>query len=273
MHSTTGSDAAFTGSVPQIYSMYLVPLLTREYASDLATRLAERPVTRVLEVAAGTGVVTRAMDTALPAGVEIVATDLQQPMLDQASAIGTTRQVTWRQADAQALPFDDQTFDAAVCQFGVMFFPDKVRAHAEVRRVLCPGGTYFFNVWDRIELNELAHVVQVTLDGLFPASPPRFLARTPYGYFDVETVREDLSNAGFTATARVITKSVPSHASSARDVAVAYCHGTPVRAEIDALGPSALNDATEAATKAIEALYGTGAVVARIQAHVVIVSS
>ena len=181
MQSTTRSDAAFTGSVPQIYATYLVPLLFQEYANDLARRVLARSVDRVLEVAAGTGVVTRAMDATLPAGVEIVATDLQQPMLDQAAAVETKRAVTWRQADAQQLPFEDQTFDAVVCQFGVMFFPDKVKAYSEARRVLRPGGTYVFNVWDRIETNDIADIVQRTVDGLFPSNPPRFLARTPYG--------------------------------------------------------------------------------------------
>ena len=138
----------------------------------------------MLEIAAGTGVVTRRLASALPESVAIVATDLNQGMLDQAAAAGTSRPVEWRRADAAQLPFPDKAFDAVVCQFGVMFFPDKARAFAEARRVLCPGGVFLFNVWDRIEENEFADVITAELATLYPADPPRFLARTPHGYAD-----------------------------------------------------------------------------------------
>ena len=121
--SKSGSDNLFSGSIAKLYESHLVPLLFEPYAADLANRLVSRSLSRVLEVAAGTGVVTRALASALPNTVSIVATDLNQAMLDQAAAIGTSRPVEWRQADAMQLPFDDGTFDAVVCQFGVMFFP------------------------------------------------------------------------------------------------------------------------------------------------------
>ena len=177
-------DSGFAGSIPQLYDTYLVPLIFEPYAADLAQRLRARSVTRVLEIAAGTGVVTRALASALPASVSIVATDLNQAMLDRAAAVGTARPVEWRQADAMQLPFADGAFDAVVCQFGVMFFPDKAKAFAEARRVLKPGGVFIFNVWDRIEDNEFADVVTTALAPVFPADPPRFLARTPHGYHD-----------------------------------------------------------------------------------------
>jgi SAM-dependent methyltransferase len=182
--SSYGSDKVFTGCIPELYDAYLVPLLFEPYAADLAARLASRPLGRVLEIAAGTGVATRAMATALPEAVAIAATDLNQAMLDRAAARGTSRPVEWRQADAMALPFADGTFDAVVCQFGVMFFPEKGRAYAEVRRVLRSGGLFVFNVWDRIQENEFADIVTTALAALFPDDPPRFLARTPHGYHD-----------------------------------------------------------------------------------------
>src|ERR1043166_1178366 len=111
----SGTDKVFAGSIPKLYESYLVPLIFEPYAIDLANRLKERPLSRILEAAAGTGVVTRALDAALPDDVAIVATDLNQPMLDQAAATGTKRSVEWRQADAMALPFDDASFDAVVC--------------------------------------------------------------------------------------------------------------------------------------------------------------
>jgi ubiquinone/menaquinone biosynthesis C-methylase UbiE len=162
------TDKVFTGSIPELYETYLVPLIFQPYAADLVSRVATRPLSRVLELAAGTGVVTRNLASVLPESVSIVATDLNQPMLDLASEVGTTRPVEWRQADAMHLPFEGEVFDAVVCQFGVMFFPDKSKAFSEARRVLRSGGVFMFNVWDRIEENEFAHTVTKALGSLFP---------------------------------------------------------------------------------------------------------
>ena len=169
--SSPDTDKVFAGSIPKLYETYLVPLIFEPYAADLVNRLASRSLTRVLEIAAGTGVVTRTLASVLPERVSIVATDLNQPMLDHASAVGTQRPVEWRQADAMNLPFPDGSFDAVVCQFGVMFFPDKAKAFSEARRVLSPGGVFIFNVWDRIEENEFADTVTTALESLFPQGP------------------------------------------------------------------------------------------------------
>lgn len=226
------SDKVFSGSIPKLYETHLVPLIFEPYAADLANRLAARPVTRVLEIAAGTGVVTRAMASALPASVSIVATDLNQAMLDHAAMVGTGRPVDWRQADALRLPFADGTFDAVVCQFGSMFFPDKPKAFSEARRVLKPGGAFVFNVWDRIEENEFADTVTAALEPLFPDDPPRFLARTPHGYFDPRAIAGDLAAGGFAAPPRFATLAARSRAESPRIPAIAYVQGTPLRNEI-----------------------------------------
>ncbi len=222
------SDKAFTRAIPKVYETYLVPLLFEPYAVDLARRLGSRRVTRVLEIAAGTGVVTRQLAATLPKDVSIVATDLNQAMLDQAAAAGTARPVEWRQADAMQLPFADGSFDAIVCQFGVMFFPDKPAAFAEARRVLRPGGVFLFNVWDRIEENELADIVQTTVASLFPTDPPGFLQRAPYGYFDRPTIERDVAKGGFGAP-RIDTVAARSRAPSARGPAVGYVEGSPLR--------------------------------------------
>src|SRR5688572_31736258 len=198
-------DKVFAGSIPKLYDTHMVPLIFAPYAADLAKRLAARKLSRVLELAAGTGVVTRALATALPQDVAIVATDLNQAMLDQAAAVGAARAVEWRQADAMQLPFEDAAFDAVVCQFGVMFFPDKPKAFAEARRVLRPGGVFVFNAWDRIEENEFADVVTSSLIALFPKDPPRFLARTPHGYHDRGAIERDLAAAGFAGAAQIET--------------------------------------------------------------------
>ena len=267
--SSPDSDKVFTGSIPRLYETHLVPLIFEPYAADLANRLASRSVTQVLEIAAGTGVATRSLASVLPANVSIVATDLNQPMLDQAAAIGTKRPVQWRQADAMQLPFPDGSFDAVVCQFGVMFFPEKPKAFSEARRVLKAGGIFIFNVWDRIEENEFADTVTKALEALFPRDPPRFLARTPHGYHDHQTIGRDLASGGFTASAQTITVAARSRATSPQVPAVAYCQGTPLRNEIEARDASRLAEATDIAAEAIAQRFGRGPVDGKIQAHIV----
>lgn len=246
-------------------------MLFEPYAADLVNRLASRSLGHVLEIAAGTGVVTRKLASALPENVSIIATDLNQAMLDMASTVGTPRQVEWRQADAMQLPFPDEAFDAVVCQFGVMFFPDKSKAFAEARRVLKPGGIFIFNVWDQIKENEFADLITAALDTLFPADPPRFLTRTPYGYYDHQTIARDLANGGFTASPEIVTVAARSRAESARIPAFAYCQGTPLRNEIEARDATRLDEATGIAAEAIARRFGRGAVDGKIQAHVVTV--
>ncbi|MEO7888957.1 MAG: class I SAM-dependent methyltransferase [Vicinamibacterales bacterium] len=263
------SDKTFSGSIAPLYETHLVPLLFAPYADELANRLARKPLGRVLELAAGTGVVTRALGSVLPERVSIVSTDLNQSMLDEAMTIGTSRPIEWRQADAMALPFDDESFDAVVCQFGVMFFPDKQKAFSEARRVLRPGGLFLFSVWDRIETNEFADVVGRSVEPLFPDDPPRFLTRTPYGYHDVSTIQRDLAGGGFGSVPTLTTVTARSRAASARLPAIGFCQGTPLRNEIESRRPDGLAEATDVATEAIAQRFGHQAVDGQIQAHVV----
>ncbi|MDM0103564.1 methyltransferase domain-containing protein [Variovorax sp. J22R24] len=268
----SASDTLFAGSIPELYDNSLVPLIFEPYAEDLAKRAVALAPSRVLETAAGTGVVTRALARALPAHVELVATDLNQPMLDRAAAVGTQRPVTWQQADALQLPYADASFDLVVCQFGVMFFPDKVRAFSEARRVLRPGGTLLFNVWDCIEENEFADVVTQALGALFPDDPPLFMARTPHGYSDRIAISRDLAGAGFAVIPAFETIAARSRAASARDAATAYCQGTPLRNEIKARAGADLLAATSACAEAIAQRFGAGPVDGKIQAHIVTVA-
>lgn len=267
------SDKSFTGSIPKLYETHLVPLIFEPYAHDLKQRIGAMNVSRILEVAAGTGVVTRALAELPNAGLSIVASDLNQAMLDQAARIGTARPVRWQQADAMALPFRDGEFDAVVCQFGAMFFPDKPTAFSEARRVLRPGGVFIFNVWDRISENEFADTVTTALEQVFPGDPPRFLARTPHGYHDSSLIEKELAAGGFKRPAQLITVAARSRASSARDVAFAYCHGTPLRNEIEMRDASRLDEATDVAAAAIANRFGTASVDGKIQAHVIVVDN
>lgn len=259
------TDTKFAGSIPEFYDAYLAPLLFEAYASDLARRAAQTNPARVLETAAGTGVVTRALAPLLDAYAHYVVTDLNQPMLDRAaSRQGPDGRIVWRRADALNLPFEDESFDAVLCQFGAMFFPDRVAGYRETRRVLKGGGRFLFNVWDRIEENEFARVVTETVGAIFPSDPLRFLVRTPHGYYDLEQIELELRKGGFSgiefATLQQMSKSP-----SARQVAVAYCQRTPLRAEIEARDPAGL----EAATAALAEAFGKGVVSGRIQAHVI----
>ena len=262
-------DRVFAGSIPQLYERLLVPLIFQPYAEDLAARVALLGPLSVLEIAAGTGAVTRQLARELATDARIVATDLNQAMLDQAGAVGTSRPVEWRQADAMQLPFPGETFDVVVCQFGAMFFPDRAKAFSEARRVLRPGGHCIFNVWDRIEENEFADVVTRALEELFPNDPPRFLARTPHGYHDRSVIDRDLRGGGFGEPAAFTTVTARSRAESARIPAIAYCEGTPLRSEIEQRSSSGLQRATDAAAEALTARFGSGAVDGKIQAHVV----
>jgi ubiquinone/menaquinone biosynthesis C-methylase UbiE len=266
-------DKVFAGSIPEIYDRCLVPLIFEPYAADLARRMAAHAPSAVLETATGTGVVTRAAVPRLSAEAHYTATDLNPPMLDRARALqAPDRRLDWRQADALALPFADKSFDAVLCQFGVMFFPDRVRGYAEARRVLRPGGVFLFSTWDRIEVNEFADEVTRAVGLMFPDDPPRFLARTPHGYHDADQIRADLRAAGF---ARFEIESVAevSRADGPRAPAFAYTQGTPLRNEIEARDATRLDEATDRAEAAIRGRFGTGAVESRIQAFVVTASA
>ncbi|MER8647658.1 MULTISPECIES: methyltransferase domain-containing protein [unclassified Mesorhizobium] len=262
------TDKVFAGSIPENYDRYMVPLIFEPFAADLARRAASLSPGAVLEVAAGTGVVTRALAPKLSPGASYVVTDLNQPMLDYAaSRQAPDSRIQWRQADALALPFEDAAFDLVCCQFGAMFFPDRAAGYREAKRVLKTGGHFLFNVWDRIEENVFANDVTNALAEIFPNDPPRFLARTPHGYNDTALIRGELEAAGFSRVV-IDTRAEQSRASSPRLPAVAYCQGTPLRNEIEARGK--LEAATDHAASVIAARHGSGEVAAKIQAHVMV---
>ena len=262
-------DVVFAGAVPEIYDTYLVPLIFESYAADIARRAVMEGADAVLETAAGTGVVARVLAPLLGANARYVVTDLNAPML----AIAAGRQapderITWQQADALDLPFEDGAFDVVCCQFGVMFFPDRVAGYREARRVLRPGGRFLFSTWDRIEENNFARIVTDAIAAVFPQDPPTFLARIPHGYHEVARIEADLRSAGFSdirceTIAHMSTASAPSHP------AIAYCQGTPLRNEIETRDAMALETATAFASDAIRKAYGEGAVSGKIKAHII----
>ena len=264
----TNLDTSFAGSIPAIYDSFLGPLIFEPYAIDLAGRVADLSPRKVLETAAGTGIVTGELVKRLAPGTTIMATDLNPAMLEVAAGKVKSPNVSWRQADAMALPFEDASFDAVTCQFGVMFFPDKVKAYREAHRVLRPGGHFIFNVWDRIELNEMTETVNDTVAACFAENPPQFFRRTPHGYYDVTAIRDALGQAGF---GKVDVEHVAkrSRAGSHRDPAIGFCQGTPLRSEIEARDPKQLEAVTEAAAQALARRFGQGPIEGGIQAIVI----
>jgi ubiquinone/menaquinone biosynthesis C-methylase UbiE len=249
------SDAHFPSAVAALYDRCLGPLLFEPYAEDLARRAAALRPKQILETAAGTGIVTEALLNAVP-GAEILATDLNEAMLDEArKRLGEAR-VDYRIVDAQALPFADSSFDLVVCQFGVMFFPDRVGAYREARRVLRPGGHFLFNAWGSLDQNQASLAVAKAVASAFPDDPPSFLERTPFGYHDMALIEADLSAAGFTEIDGETVEKI-SRLSSARDAATGLCLGSPMRAEIEARDPSRLDEMVDRAAAAL-APFETG---------------
>jgi len=261
------TDARFAGSIPGIYERYLVPLMFEPYARDLAPRVGELKQGTLVELAAGTGAVTRALVESLPSAVRIIATDLNQTMLDLAATRLTSPNLGWHHADAQRLPFADGSVDAIVCQFGVMFFPDKPASYREAARVLRSDGLYVFSVWNRLEDNEVSLIADQAVARLFPENPPRFMERTPFGHFDVGALRAPLEAAGFRVGVDTVEK--VSMVPSAEHAAIGLCQGTPVRSEIEARDASRLEEATAAVTRALVARFGAGSFENRMSAHVI----
>jgi ubiquinone/menaquinone biosynthesis C-methylase UbiE len=242
-------------------------MIFQPYADDIAQRLSGLKPGSVLELAAGTGIVTQALIKALPATVSLVATDLNQAMIDVAAVKDKASRVSWQRVDAQTLPFPNASFDAVVCQFGVMFFPDKPKAYREARRVLKRGGRYLFNVWDSLAHNEITDLVVGSVAALFPNDPPQFLARTPHGYHDKDAIAAALKQAGFADVAvEVVTRRA--RAASATDAVFGFVQGTPHRSEIEARDATRLMEATEAAAAAVQAKFGDGPIDGKIQALV-----
>jgi ubiquinone/menaquinone biosynthesis C-methylase UbiE len=262
------SDKVFAGSVPQLYDRLMVPMIFAPYAHDLAQRIRGSRPSDLLEIAAGTGAVTTVLAAELP-DTSITATDLNEPMLAQAKThLASKANIRWQQADALSLPFGDASFDIVACQFGAMFFPDRVKGYAEARRVIRPGGRFLFNVWDKIEENDFADVMQQTMHQVFPSDPPQFMVRTPHGYHDPARIRDDLAAAGF----RDITIELVTHRSSAdspQDAAIAYCQGTPMRGEIEARGQPGLEGTTQRVAEALAHRFGNGPIDGKIQALVI----
>lgn len=260
-------DTAFSGSIPAVYDRYMVPLVFAPFAEEVARRAQSAMPGHVLETAAGTGVVTEALHRALPSA-EIIATDLNGPMLEVAAERLRSAKVSFEVADAQQLRFADGSFDLVVCQFGVMFFPDKVRGNAEARRVLRDGGQYLLVIWDHVERNHATRVAGRAVADLIPGEAGRFYERIPFRYHERAMIEGDLRAAAFEQIS-IETIQLRSRAASARDAAIALVQGTPMRSDIEDVAPGMLEVATEAAERALRQFEGPGGFDAPMSAHLV----
>jgi ubiquinone/menaquinone biosynthesis C-methylase UbiE len=249
----TATDTVFAGSIPARYDRYLGPLLFEPYAAIVAQRAQVLQPKRILEVAAGTGIVTAALQRALP-NAEIVATDLNPAMLEIAAGKVPPESVRFQAADALDLPFGEGEFDLVVSQFGVMFYPDKAKGNSEARRELREGGTYLAVIWDRLDRNPVSHKLAEILADEFPEDPPRFLERAPFGYADQAQIERDMRAAGFNDIAIEVVAATSRV--DARSAAYGMCCGSPMTAEIEERGPDALDRAVEASEHALQQFDG-----------------
>jgi ubiquinone/menaquinone biosynthesis C-methylase UbiE len=261
------NNAAFVGSIPENYDRYLGPVLFDPYATDLVARLSLPESAAVLELACGTGIVTRRLRDRLGPTARLVATDLNEAMLGYAARkFGPEEAVEWKQADATELPFSDQSFDAVVCQFGLMFFPDKGKAVRETFRVLKPGGIFIFSVWDAIEHNDLPHIAHSIISKFFEDNPPDFYD-VPFSFHDPETIRSLVSAAGFKEIELSLLP-LPAIAPDAQDAAKGLVHGNPVIAAIKERNESSAPEIEAAIAAEVAAQFGDAPVRARMQALV-----
>lgn len=229
------ANVVFAGSIPENYDRYLGPSFFEPFAKDLVARLPNAPLQSVLELACGTGIVTRQLRKALPAQTRIVATDLNRAMFEFAQKKSQPNEnIEWQEADAGALPFAAETFDAAVCQFGLMFVPDKQAAVREAHRVLKRGGVFLFNVWDAIEHHAIARTTHETVATFFASDPPNFY-EIPFSFHDEKTIRALLESAGF-KNIECETVTLPCRSSSADELSIGLVRGNPIATAIEERG-------------------------------------
>jgi SAM-dependent methyltransferase len=260
-------ERRFSGSVPDKYEALMVPLIFRPYAEEMARRAAAFGPRRILETAAGTGALTRALHEQCP-DADILASDLNPPMLEVNAGRIQSGRVRFAEADALNLPFDDSSFDLVACQFGAMFFPDKVRGHAEARRVIGDDGHYLLAIWDAIDRNPLTEATQRVLIGAFPDNPPLFMREGPFGYADPLRIETDLHDAGFD-TIEIETVELRSRCASAHEAAMALCYGTPMGVELDEREPGSLERVFPRVEQALARFEGPDGIDAPMSAHIV----
>lgn len=257
----------FTGSVPEYYESGLVPVIFEDYAKDLTRRIARCKPNSVLELAAGTGVVTRMLRDSLPRNCDLLASDLNEPMLEVArEKFKTGENVTFKMIDAMGIPLEDASVDVVACQFGVMFFPDKVQAYREAWRVLKPGGHFIFNAWDSHEYNPFAGIAQRLVESEYPDDPPGFY-KVPFHYNDARLIKREVAEGGFSSV-KVKRKRLSKKIRSVEAFAMGLVHGNPLSEEVRARGGNP-DELVETLVKAFQSEFGLRKSTMPLSAYVV----
>jgi ubiquinone/menaquinone biosynthesis C-methylase UbiE len=259
---------AFKHSTPELYDRYMSPLFFEPSANVVADLVADFQPRTILETAAGTGIVTRAVHDAVPSAT-ITATDLNPGMLEVAARRLRSDGVSFQVENAQNLSFASDSFDVVLCQFGIMFFPDRVGANEEAYRVLRSGGRYLMVAFDVLDRNPVAKIVGEAVGALFPDDPPTYMERGPFCYTDPNQIEHDLRAAGFTQI-EIQTRALRSQAANAYEAALGICQGGPFRTEIERRDPQGLDGATSAAAQALHRLEGPNGLDAPMSAHFII---
>lgn len=259
------ANAAFAGAIPDKYDQYLGPLLFEPYALDMVSGMKKEGVSSVLELACGTGRVTQYLPKHFGPGVSITATDLNPDMI----AVATRKikdDIKWRPADMQELPFAADSFDLALCQYGLMFVPDKAKAIREVARVLKKGSVFHFNTWDKIENNGIPRISRQIVTEFFNGTPPNFYF-VPFSMFDPEAIKKLMLENGFSKVEISLIKK-EGISNTALEAATGMIEGNPVAKEIRDKDPNAVPDVIEKVRKEIAIQYGDNPVRCPLQAWV-----
>jgi ubiquinone/menaquinone biosynthesis C-methylase UbiE len=245
--------AAFAGSVPANYEKYLGPFLFEPYALDLISRLQDKKYNDILEIACGTGRVTKHLAAAVKHDT-LTATDLNPDMISTAKEKVHDKSIKWISADAMQLPFDDNSFDLVVMQFGIMFFPDRPKGLSEAYRVLRPGGKLIFNTWDRTENVPAIYEGRKVIESYFEGNPPKFYS-IPFSMHDENELRELPTKAGFKDVKVSLVKK-EGYSPSAAGLAIGIVEGNPIYLAIVEKDPSLVNKITEHVKKVLINKYG-----------------
>ena len=258
--------AAFAGSVPANYERYLGPFLFEPYALDLVSRLQDKKYPDILEIACGTGRVTAHLARSVKHDT-IIATDLNPDMIKVAKDIVQNDSIKWMPADAMQLPFDDDSFDLVVMQFGIMFFPDKEKGLKEAYRVLRTGGKIIYSTWNKVETVKAIHEGRVVIESYFGDDPPKFYS-VPFSMYDDRELTTITRRAGFKSITTTLVKKEGVSPSSS-DLAKGIVEGNPVYMAILEKDASLVNIIKDHVQKVLTEKFGAKDLRSPLEAWVV----
>jgi len=266
--SSAESTPLFTSSVATLYDEILGPAFFEPYAIETTNRVAALNPQKVLETACGTGRVTNHLRKVLSKSATLIATDISNDMLAVAEKkLSAIKDISWQQADAMNLPFDDESFDAVVCQFGAMFFADRKKGFIEAMRVLKNGGAFIFSVWDKLEFNPVTAASRQILKDFFEGNPPKSM-NMAFSMTDKNDIANQLTETGFT-NIKIETVNKVCIAESAEGLAKAIIDGSTNSDYIKERDANAAPFLKKKIAKAISEKFGDHPVKGTMQAIII----